>query len=338
LRPRAWQGPAATPNLAQDDAEADGQLGPPVGGVQPQLTQDEVLTFLKQQGAAAIGIDLIIPKSLEQNAAFENFLQADKLGQAIYDAENVVLAKRFVQPRRQNSKPAVWLLPLTQWRYKSLTERARPTNLGFVNLQDDTDAFVRRQQLLPPEGDWQFALALLAVASGRDIRWDNGLLLGEERVPLDDRQSLRINFVGPPGSFPVLPFDTAVEAARGRRSAPVEVQGAIVIIGGSGGDLHATPYGNRFYGRLFTEAPGLMAGAEPHAHIIATLADRAYLRSLPEPLSLALLLAVGALMGSLFRRVNLEGGVLLVFGHHFGWLLIALAAFFRLTCVGPHHR
>jgi hypothetical protein len=40
LRLRPGPGPAATPDLPKDDAEADGQLGPPVGGVQPRLAQE----------------------------------------------------------------------------------------------------------------------------------------------------------------------------------------------------------------------------------------------------------------------------------------------------------
>jgi hypothetical protein len=40
LRSRPGPGPVTSPDLAQDDPEADGQLGPPVGGAQPRLTQE----------------------------------------------------------------------------------------------------------------------------------------------------------------------------------------------------------------------------------------------------------------------------------------------------------
>src|SRR5262249_42411516 len=40
LRPRPYPGPVAAPDLAQDDAEANRQLGPPVDGVQARLTQE----------------------------------------------------------------------------------------------------------------------------------------------------------------------------------------------------------------------------------------------------------------------------------------------------------
>ena len=58
LRPRPRPGPAATPDLAQDDPEADGQLGTPVGRVQPRLTQERELGVamgLQVPGQALVG-------------------------------------------------------------------------------------------------------------------------------------------------------------------------------------------------------------------------------------------------------------------------------------------
>src|SRR6516165_9376210 len=40
LRPRPRPGPATAPDLAQDDTEADRQLGPPVGRIQARLAQE----------------------------------------------------------------------------------------------------------------------------------------------------------------------------------------------------------------------------------------------------------------------------------------------------------
>jgi hypothetical protein len=58
LRPRPGRGAVAAPDLAQDDTEADGQLGPPVGGVQPRLAQErEQLVAMRPQvlGEALVG-------------------------------------------------------------------------------------------------------------------------------------------------------------------------------------------------------------------------------------------------------------------------------------------
>jgi adenylate cyclase len=315
-----------------DDVSLD-QLGKPAVFLSPELA--EVVASLKQQGAAAIGIDLIIPESLEQSGAFAPLLEADKLGQAIFEADNVVLAKRLLHISTEGADRDVWLLPLTQWRFKSLTDRARPTDLAFVNLTEDRDHFFRRQQLIDPEGDLHFALAIHALATGRDVRWGDGLRVGDEQVPLDDEQCLRVNFVGPPGTFPIVPFHEALTAARGHQPLPVTVQGAIALIGGTGRsqqDYHATPFGNRFYHQMLNEDTGLMAGTELHGHIIATLADRAYIRTLLAPLFFLLLLVAGAVLGDLFARLALGWGVLLALVHHAGWLLLSVAAFhyFRL--------
>jgi hypothetical protein len=45
LRSRACPGPAAAPDLAQGDAEADRQLGPPVSGARPRLTREGEQVF-----------------------------------------------------------------------------------------------------------------------------------------------------------------------------------------------------------------------------------------------------------------------------------------------------
>lgn len=309
-----------------DDVSLD-RLNKPLVFLSPELAQ--VVTCLRQRGAAAIGLDLIVPESLEHNREFEQFLEADKLGLAVAEAGNVVLAKRFLQVRNNGTRE-VWLLPLTQWRFKALSDQARPTDLGFVNLTEDRDQFFRRQQLFGPEGDLHFALALHAVASGQDARWDRGLWLNSQWVPLDAEQRLRINFIGPPGSFPVLPFQDVLATARDGRPLPVDVAGATVIIGGlskSLQDYHATPYGNKFYHRLLNDDLGLMSGPELHAHIIATLADRAFIYSPPWPISVAVLLGLGALLGQGYRRWNLELGALLALAVMGGWLVFSLAMF-----------
>src|SRR5262245_25419216 len=201
----AWRGPRATETkvvlIGLDEASLD-QLGTPANQISPKLA--EIVCFVKSQGAAAIGLDLIVPENLSGQVELQPGRSGDasKLGHAIVEARNVVLSKWFVDDR--------WLEPLLQWRYKqfldqTLTEeliqnllqvmpelRARkedflPFDVGFVNLTEDNDQCVRRQ-LLFQEGDdshTHFALALCAAASQRPVEWrDWGLWLGEEHVPL----------------------------------------------------------------------------------------------------------------------------------------------------------
>jgi len=99
------------------------------------------------------------------------------------------------------------------------------------------------------------------------------------RVPLDREQMMRINFVGPPQTFPLLPFREVLAGARQNRPLP-QLDGAAVLIGvtaGSQQDYHATPYGNNYARLFYSTSPGLMSGPEVHAHTLATLHDRAFI-------------------------------------------------------------
>jgi adenylate cyclase len=165
------------------------------------------------------------------------------------------------------------------------------------------------------------------------VVWDDArgeLRVGEEGIPLDGEQKLPINFVGPPGSYPVLPFRRVLHAARHGQPLP-ELRGAVVLIGltaRSQQDYHLTPYAN-LYARAFADQPaGLMSGTELQAHILATLHDRAFLRPPPGLASpLPLLLVVGGVLGWAFARLSLAWGFVLAVAYHLAWRGLALAAF-----------
>jgi class 3 adenylate cyclase len=140
---------------------------------------------------------------------------------------------------------------------------------------------------------------------------------------------LRINFVGPPGTFRPTSFALVLRAARNRQPMP-EARGALVILGGpasAGQDMHNTPYSNRYADLVHRSESGLMSGPELHANVAATLQDRAFITT-PWWLSPVPWLAVlGAALGHAFFRLGLGAGFLLAVVHHFGWKLAALAAF-----------
>jgi adenylate cyclase len=173
---------------------------------------------------------------------------------------------------------------------------------------------------------------LQARASGEPFAWDDGpgeLQLGGRRVLLGRDRALRINFVGPPGTFPVVPFGDVLADARAGRPRP-EMKGAVVLIGLTARgqqDYHATPYANHYAGYLCPSVPGLMSGVELQANILATLWDRAYVTTPWWLAPLPWLLVFGAGLGRLFARVNLEVGLLLAVAHHFAWKVFAQAAF-----------
>lgn len=205
-----------------DEETLDG-LKKPLLYTSPELA--EVVSYFRAKGAAAIGLDVFVPDSYKALPDLQAGKPGDvtKLGQAILDAGNVVLPEWDLSGRR--------LRPVLQWQLKHLTDPG-PSDIGFVNLTEDDDLFLRRQQLYArdPEtglGHPQFALALAALARGWKFDWtDAGLFLEGNRVPLDDVQKLRINFVGPPDTFKVIPLIQALAAARGGRALPMWTRAA----------------------------------------------------------------------------------------------------------------
>jgi adenylate cyclase len=311
--------------IGLDDRGLD-RLGEPLACISPEVA--EVIRYAHQQGAADIGLDLFIPQSMSTLPEIEKrgaSGDAHTVGAAILEAGNVVLPQWRDEGR--------WQRPLYQWQLKSLVDPG-PTDFAFVNFTEDGDEFVRRQQMVIRDSDTlvpQFALALFARARWAAITWDEsaGLEVGGQRIPLDSRQQMRINFVGPPGTFAPLGFYDVLADARAHRGLP-ELKGAIVLVGltaRSQHDYHVTPYANNYSRYLSSPAAGLMAGTEVQANVLATLIDRAYLRATPAWASLAFLLLSGADLGWCFSRLNLEWGLLLAVAHHFAWRGVALACF-----------
>ncbi len=307
------------------------QLHRPSLYLSPQLAT--VIGYLNEQGALAIGVDVLIPEAY--SALSE--LQRDATGDATVMGERVQSAGNVVLPEWQVSENNL-VRPLIQWQFRFLDEPdANGTDFGFVNFTEDGDRFVRRQQLAVnrehgPAG-LAFAAALLARARKAPIVWDSGkrVLSFEQRaIPLDVEQMMRINFVGPSATFPTISLLNVLTAVEKKEAIP-DVRGAIVIVGSisaSGQDVHNTPYSNRYADHFFRLGGGLMSGPELHANIIATLEDRAFITT-PWWLSpLPWFLLTGAALGQAFFRLGLGSGFALATVHHFGWKILAWAAFF----------
>ncbi len=316
---RGRRPPSAKLVIVALDEESLERLHKPALLASPEL--GEVVRYLHGLQAASVGLDLIVPRSLEECPQLET--RAELLGAAAAEAGNVVLAEAAL-PNEDR-----WLLPLSNWH---LREPPLPTDLGFVNWTEDDDHFVRRQKLVVGRGPgavYSFALALAAVARKAPVETDGGLRLGGEPIPLEGGR-LRINFLGPPGTVPEVPFHRALRAAREGGAPPADFQGAVVIIGLSGRgqqDVHATPYANSTMRQLFAARPMLMSGPELHANVAATLLERAYIRPLGWLTALPALLLGGAVLGFLFVKLNLAWGLAVAVAHHFAWKALAVAAF-----------
>ena len=310
----ALRGPRETASkviiVGLDDASL-AALPKPLAFASPELAG--VVTFLREHGARAIGIDVLVPETLD---GFPG-LEGAALGHAAAVAENVVLPAVLDDSGRL-------LLPLRTWQVAPL---------GLVNLDEDDDGVVRRQSLTGRVGGRahdQFALALLNVA-GRAEADDRGRLRVDGRaVPLDSRGRLRINFVGPPGTIKHVSFREVWNAQRNGLPPPVDFEKAIVIVGvtaRSMGDYHAAPDAQGSWLGLWAHRPRLMSGPEIHANIVATLADGAFITTPVWLFSFPLVVVFGAFLGLAYMRLKTGWGLVLAIVHHWLWKTICLAAF-----------
>jgi len=306
------------------DEESLQNLRKPVAFASPELAQ--VVGYLKEQQVSAVGIDLYVPDAYSDVPEIKDSAgsgAARPLGLAISSAGNVVLPEWWSERG--------WLRPLHQWQSRGHND------LAFLNQTEDADHFVRRARMVRERTVPHFGLAVFARSQGADFTWDESsgeLKVNGERIPLDEDHNLRINFVGPSGTFPVVPFGSVLEAAREKRALPEFHPGTIVLIGitaWTDQDLEAVPFNNNNCYLVPDEVPRLMAVTEIHANIISTLVDRAYIRSPPWRSSLPLLLVFGALLGGAYGRLSPGWGLLLAVAHHVAWKGIALAAFTYLS-------
>jgi adenylate cyclase len=284
----------------------------PLAYISPRL--GEVVTYLKGRGAEAIGLDLTVPEELDDFSG----LKGEALGLAAAQAGNVVLPVLTAEGRV--------IRPLRVWRTGA--------PLALVELSDDDDHFLRRQQLAAHVGGqdyYQFGVELLRVAGKVDDRQPDGRLRVNGRVvPVDDRARVRINYVGPAGTIPHVPFRDVLAAARDGPPPTVDFRGAIVIIGATSrwmGDYHATPYANGALRGLWTRPAGLMSGPEFHANLVATLDDGAFLTTPTWLHPFFPVVVLGAVLGAAFGRLSLGRGAALALVHHLGWKAASLAAF-----------
>lgn len=305
--------------LALDRASLD-ELTEPLVFLSPKLA--EVMRYLSEQGATAIGLDFLIPSA----AAGGPWLQpgqpgdAEELGRAVGETGRVVLPVLYDAP--QGVPGGGRTEPLPQWLAKHFL-MPEWNDLGVVNLTADRDQILRRQSLWTNDVTGSvphFSLAIL----GRHRHWDDRR--PEAPSARGELQNLPspviVNYAGPAGTFPTVSFREALAAARGQLVDPAFNQrwrGQMVLIGTTDlslGDRHLTPYSRRPPTPLWrasrprgvdgTFEDEWMAGVELQANIVATIHDEAWISSLSHPAwPTAWMLPMGAILGGFASRRRL---------------------------------
>jgi adenylate cyclase len=192
---------------------------------------------------------------------------------------------------------------------------------GHINFLPDKDGVNRRTMLLVPhEGSLVPSLglqgAMAALGVKEVVQRPYSVRVGERRVPTDYYDTMLINFLGPPGAFPMYSFADVMKG----RIAPEELHDKILFLGMTAlgiYDMRVTPF----------------HGNTPGVEINATICDnilRGHFvrRSIPEALlDLLFIILVGALVFfSTFRLRPVHALLLLplVLG---GYVVLAVVMF-----------
>ncbi len=119
--------------VAIDDASL-AEIEKPVTFLSPELAK--VVTYLHDQGAAAIGVDFLLPRT---KRTMKYLLpgqpgDAERMGIAVAQAGNVVLPEWFLGNERPQERPPY------EWYSSKLPSRLAWADLGFVDFNVDADS------------------------------------------------------------------------------------------------------------------------------------------------------------------------------------------------------
>jgi adenylate cyclase len=298
----SWRGDEKPPSdLIVVGVDADTQQRLDTRWPFPRSFHARVVDRLRADGARTIAVDIALPQPSGRRPRFCGFagqpLPPDDcaLLRSTARARNVVLSATEVGAGRsipfigQKATPAI---------LRQLGARA-----GYTGVVDDPDGAVRRQ-LRGFAGLEGFAVVVVE----RETRRPAPAPFGE------GGGSAWIDFAGPPGTIPVVPYWKVYEG----KTPPGLFRGKTVVVGATDPVLkdvfHTSTSGDR-----------LMSGPELQAHAIATVRAGNPLRRSSEAVDLLLIAALGLVAPLAAFRLRLWGlAVALAFGVAFvvaAWLL-----------------
>jgi adenylate cyclase len=233
----------------------------------PRALHGRLLDLVSQGRPAAIGLDILF---IEPSVLGPDDDRA--LAEAIARAGNVVLAAAFTVTegdlgRREDLNP-----PLPEIR-------AGAAAFGFVNLTTDRDAFVRSGPLHRPYQDGiqeSFTRRLHSLARRA----------GLPAQPLPAQATTGINFRGPAGTFPIVPYYKVLSG----EAPPETFRGRVVLVGATTPVLH-DEFPAPFSGHT------RMPGVEIQANLLDTLLQGRSIHRSAFPLAVVLA-ALGAVIAT----------------------------------------
>ncbi|MEW6556235.1 MAG: adenylate/guanylate cyclase domain-containing protein [Elusimicrobiota bacterium] len=274
----------------------------------PRSYYVEIVNYLSQ--AKVIAFDLLFIKpSLPKD---DNTLIASAL-----KYKNIIWQSYFGSEK----KPTLPIIPSADY--------------GFADVLKDADGCVRRIQVTKTDtsGKTHFCFAQAVAAKhvvgdfqspftpieNRRLQCQRGFSVGpDERsttktIPLDRQNATYINYTGPAGSFPTIPFWKVLQ----KKVSPDFFNGKIVLVGyipsvGEETDVFYTPFltGLVSFGKRKMK---MMSGVELHANAISTLLNSDYIVALSQTKNFTILFLLILVTTIIVRRLNWWKGIVFSF-------------------------
>jgi adenylate cyclase len=247
----------------------------------PRETLAEIIDHLRLAGAKSVGLD-ILPSEREPG---EDSMGDRALAEALHRHGHAVLAAAMLF---NNGSPATGPLDSAEAialnvvmggtpaddrlvkadaMLRPLPEFEAAAAVGHVNQQSLAIGQTRAQYPVIAYGEWLVpSFPLLLAAIQRDlprgaIGFDSAgtLIFGSERIPLDDRFGLGLNFLGPTGTFRTY---SALDLLENRIPSAL-LQGRAILVG-----VSATSLGDNFVTPFALDLPGVEVLATATANLI----------------------------------------------------------------------
>lgn len=246
-----------------------------------------LLDKLKTAQAKAVMFDAFFPER-------EDMVNDQAFAAAMKRSGNVVLAKAFEFDKYDQVVGVTQSIP-------ELEKAA--TGVGHINLFPEEDGVNRRAPILiESEGKLNPSFGLMAamIALGeKDYSQDDfGIVLGDRHIPLGERSSMWVNYMGPPGNYPRYSF---VDVVNGR-IPPEQLKGKVLFVGATAlgiYDLRVTPF--------HKNAPGV----EIHATVADNIISNRFIQQggMTSLVDMAFIVLMGALAYFLTTRLKLYGAI-----------------------------
>ncbi|MEW6163680.1 MAG: adenylate/guanylate cyclase domain-containing protein [Pseudomonadota bacterium] len=207
------------------------------------------------------------------------------------------------------------------------------SHIGLANLRSDPDGAVRHFTIAEAGGPFvereglpRLSFGGLAAARALGLGTTDGPYRFGPRI-WSGATAIPVAFAGPPGTYPVLSFETLLRPDASMLPEVRALAGKVVVIGaGYAGinDVHPTPYSTTLLG-----ANELMPGPEIQANIIETLLGGKFAEPLATSVRIPLFVGIFALLAFVGVRLSPWRALLLVLLVAQASSLVAYFAFVR---------